>query len=414
MMRYGEAVKRRIRSLWTKIRTLAHLVRTSIFQTAHLNITKAVLIAERDTYLRQRDEAIHERNEFLRQRDIAVGQLNSQADRLSRYIHRAEVNARRAAAKFQLNCDAPIVPGSVVGREQILFFLHLAKTGGVTLSDIFVRNLATEEFLIIDMKETEPSMIGTWSRSVVEKTLARLSPSEVEKLSFVWGHYRHGVQDVLPKCCRSVTLLRDPFDRVVSTHYYWDELVTKSGTSIDDYVRDNREFAPFIDNYMTRVLSGIADLDPIKIETMVKSRAVCEADFEVAARNLDNYLVVGLTDLFNETLLVLGSDLGWSLTDLVYRPLNKTKSRPDSAAISEATRAKIVEWNRFDAGLVERARVHLARRIAAYAGDFQKDLTLFCELNEQFQQGVPLSELRRMEVGAFARNPPLAEQSNYR
>jgi adenylate cyclase class IV len=37
---------------------------------------QAASAAERDTYLRQRDEAIGERNEFLRQRDIAIGERN--------------------------------------------------------------------------------------------------------------------------------------------------------------------------------------------------------------------------------------------------------------------------------------------------------------------------------------------------
>jgi hypothetical protein len=37
---------------------------------------QAALAAERDAYLRQRDEAIGERNEYLRQRDEAVGERN--------------------------------------------------------------------------------------------------------------------------------------------------------------------------------------------------------------------------------------------------------------------------------------------------------------------------------------------------
>jgi hypothetical protein len=61
-----------------------------------------------------------------------------------------------------------------------------------------------------------------------------------------------------------------------------------------------------------------------------------------------------------------------------------------------------LEWNRYDAALLERARGHLAPRTAAYLGDFQKDLALFRKLNARFQKGVPVEDLRRMEYEIMA------------
>jgi hypothetical protein len=129
---------------------------------------------------------------------------------------------------------------------------------------------------------------------------------------------------------------------------------------------------------------------------------VTEADFEAAAGNLDGYFVVGTTEQFDETLLVLGRDLRWSLSDLLYTSVNVTASRPVQLDISDALREKILDWNRYDARLVERARAHLARRIAAYRGDFARDLLLFRELNSQFQRGAPVEELRCVERDAIA------------
>jgi hypothetical protein len=60
-------------------------------------------------------------------------------------------------------------------------------------------------------------------------------------------------------------------------------------------------------------------------------------------------------------------------------------------------REKILNWNRYDALLFDRARAHLARRIAAYRGDFARDLSLFRGLNSQFQRGAPVEELRHIE-----------------
>ena len=150
--------------------------------------------------------------------------------------------------------------------------------------------------------------------------------------------------------------------------------------------------------------SDRASLDPIAVRqdaTTENFPTVTEADFEAAARNLDGYLVVGTTEQFDETLLVLGRDLRWSLSDLLYTPVNVTASRPPQLDISDALREKILAWNRYDARLVERARAHLARRIAAYRGDFARDLSLFRELNSQFQRGAPVEELHRVERDAM-------------
>jgi transposase InsO family protein len=151
---------------------------------------------------------------------------------------------------------------------------------------------------------------------------------------------------------------------------------------------------------MCRILSGRPSLDPIAAEpdaTTENFPLLAETDFEAAATHLDGFLVVGTTDQFDQTLVVLGADLRWSLSDLVHRPLNGTTSRPSHADIPDALREKILSWNRYDAILTERARAHLARRVASYAGDFDRDLSLFRELNSLFQRGAPVEELHRLE-----------------
>jgi len=358
------------------------------------------VLAERDTYLRQRDEALGERNAYLQQRDIAIGERNEilrQRDeqiglknllneRVARYSHRADVVMRPAAATG----------------DHLLLFLHLAKTGGMTLSDIFARNFATEESLQIDMAETNASALGIWSHSTIEQALRRLQPSEAARLRVVWGHYRHGVQALLPKPCAVVTLLREPLDRIISAYYYSNGSVG-SLDILEQYLA-RRYYDIGFDNAMSRIISGRAMLDPIAARqdaTTQNFPTVTEADFEAAAGNLDGYLVVGTTEQIDETLLVLGRDLRWSLSDLLYTPVNVTASRPPQLDISDALREKILAWNRYDARLVERARAHLARRIAAYRGDFARDLSLFRELNSQFQRGAPVEELHRVERDAM-------------
>jgi hypothetical protein len=340
-------------------------------------------IAERSEYLRQRDIAIGESNEHLRQRDATIGENNLLVEWSARHLHRAEMNGRPAA----------------VTSDRLLLFLHLAKTGGVTLADILARGLAPEEFLQIEMADTDSSAIGTWSHRAVELALSRLQPSQVGKLRAVWGHYRQGIQEHLPRPCAVVTLLREPVDRMISAYYYTNRAVASSLAILEEHLARPHPYVGF-DNYMCRVLSGRPLLDPMAADadaTTENFPAVTEADFEAAATSLDGFLVVGTTDQFDRTLLVLGADLHWSLSDLAHRPLNVSASRPPHSEVSEALREKILRWNRYDALLMERARTHLARRIAAYPGDFDRDLALFGELNALFQRGAPGEELRRRE-----------------
>jgi galactose-3-O-sulfotransferase len=341
-------------------------------------------IGERNEYLRQRDVALGERNEFLHQRDLAIGQKNLLIDWAERHAHRTELIGRPAAAT----------------RDRLVLFLHLAKTGGVTLSDIFVRNLTTEEFLRIQMAETQASALGTWSHVAIERALGRLPESDVARLRAVWGHYRHGIQAHLPTPCAVVTLLREPVDRIISAYHYTNgDGASKDLKWLEDYLgRPHCNVG--LDNYMTRILSGRAALDPVTAEpdpTTTNFPRATEADFEAAASHLDGYMVVGTTDRFDETLLVLGSDLCWSLSDLVHRPLNASASRSRDDVIPDSLREKILSWNRYDAMLFERARAHLDRRIAAYPGDFGRDLALFRKLNTLFQRDTPAEELRRLE-----------------
>jgi homopolymeric O-antigen transport system ATP-binding protein len=355
------------------------------------------LPSQRDTpleFLRQRDAA-------LRQRDLAIGLSNMQADRLARYVHRGDVIARRATIASQSGRAIPTRHAVAGTRDRMMLFVYLANAGGKTLIDILIRNLDTKDFLVIDNAEIDGSGFGTWSHCAAEKAFRRLQNSQIDDVRFVWGPYRHGVQTVLPKPCACVTLLREPLERLILHYHDWTGTMKNPAGRLNELLLS--QCVPLlIDNYMTRILSGVPALDPVQPGATTESHPrVAEADFERAANNLDSYMVVGLTDRFDEMLLVLGVDLCWSLTDLVYKPTNATDPCPIAAEIAKSARDTLMDWNRYDLVLVERARAQLARRISDYPGDFQKDLALFRRLNALFQQGVPVEDLRRMEYDAI-------------
>jgi hypothetical protein len=322
-----------------------------------------------------------ERDAFLQQRDQAIGLHNLLAERLARHVHRGDVVTSPEAAT----------------PERMLVFLHLAKTGGVTLNDIIVRNLQTGEFLVIDMPPKDESALWSWSPAEVERALGRMTGAEASRLRAVLGHYRFGLHRHLPRPCSHVTLLRDPVERVLS-YFYYDVgrgALTNADSScptIAEYVDRNEDL--MLDNYVTRILSGLPELDPPNGTTRREARAVTSADFELAASNLASCNVVGRTEYFDETLLLLRSDLRWSLSDLVYVRRNETPDRP---TVSETVRRKLADMNRYDVALCDLAYSHLSRRIAAYPGDFAGDLSLFRTLNTMHQAGAGIDEIRQVE-----------------
>jgi ABC-type polysaccharide/polyol phosphate transport system ATPase subunit len=341
-----------------------------------------------------------ESDDLLRQRDAAVGLANLQADQLARHINRANVAARRAAAAARGGRPVEISPPAAGTRDRLMLFLYLLHTGAGTLVDIFVRNLDTKDFLVIDNGETSPSALGTWSFVAIEKALARLERSQIDDLRFVWGPYPHAVDSCLPKTCARMTLLGDPVERALAHYRAWAEATEETARTLDDWPSAHHPYCPLpVDNYMTRILSGASALDPAgRGATTERHPCAAAADFERAASNLDRYALVGLADRLDETLLVMGADLCWSLSDLVYKPPAKAAS---AGEVKGLLRERIIEWNRYDAALIERAGAHLARRIGDYPGDFAKDLALFRKLNAMFQQGIQLQELRRLEYEAM-------------
>jgi hypothetical protein len=338
-----------------------------------------VLCAERDAYLQQRDEAIGERNELLRQRDL-------QAERSARLAHRADLKSSRRPR--------------VATRDRILMFPNLAETGGRTLADIVLRNFSPGELLTIDTSEVDECSTEAWSHQAVEKALGRMRQSELDELRVVWGGCCcHGNQPHFPKPYDCVTLLRDPSECVMSNGGPGGPLVKAAASSSNNLDRHQHR-PPHLDNRMTRILGGVLSPDPVGPDGARENiPAVTEADFEMAAKNLDRFLVVGLEDQFDQTLLVLGAELGWSLSDLVYCPRNPP--RPAAPDLPDHVRSEVLDRNRYDAALVERGRRHLADRIASYPGDFNNSLALFRWINMLFRKGASLEELRRMEFHAL-------------
>ena len=90
--------------------------------------------------------------------------------------------------------------------DRCIVFLHIPKTGGVTLRRTLKRKYSrflSEETL------TKP-----------RQAFARVPLSERATAQVVAGHLHYGVHEYIPRECDYITVLREPVARVVSSYNY--------------------------------------------------------------------------------------------------------------------------------------------------------------------------------------------------
>lgn len=93
--------------------------------------------------------------------------------------------------------------------EQAYVFLHLPKTGGTTLNEHF-KSVCTEEGRFVHLPDPK------WNA---------YSKSEKQAAQILGGHGAYyGLHRQIDRPCRYFTILRDPFERFVSGHFYMKKI----------------------------------------------------------------------------------------------------------------------------------------------------------------------------------------------
>jgi Galactose-3-O-sulfotransferase len=246
--------------------------------------------------------------------------------------------------------------------NRCIIFLHLPKTGGVTLR----RTLKWKY---------SPDLLSFETLTKPAESLGEVPLSRRRSTRVLSGHLHYGVHDYFPQRCEYITLLREPIARVVSYYYYilghpkhWRhaELV-RSGMSLDEFVRTSPERG--IENDQTRMLSG-RGAGELVAGTLGRSA------LDEAKRNLDSFLVVGLTERFDESFILIRRALGWKLPMYVSANVS-TRPKPASETALESIRHR----NELDLELYEYARGLLSAAIERQGESLRREVAVFRTLN---------------------------------
>jgi hypothetical protein len=177
-------------------------------------------------------------------------------------------------------------------------------------------------------------------------------------LRAVVGHFSFGLHELIERPCNYVTLLRNPIERIVSLYRHilrWDHesvhnQVVSRLMSLEEFART----LPFdeIDNGQTYRIAGVAHPFHGTDKELLAS----------ALRNLEQFAVVGLTERYKESVLMMKHRLGWrSMPTLVRKNADDTPLRDRDVPAS--TIAAILQRNQLDMALYEFASRLLQRQI---------------------------------------------------
>lgn len=248
--------------------------------------------------------------------------------------------------------SAPAADDQPASKDATIIFHHIPKTAGSTLESILERRYAFREIFDVDR-----------SRDVHERLLGSVPDETRAGIRLIKGHMDFGVHRFIANPYAYITILRHPVERVISHYYYvmrtaghrlhYD--VAFTGMSLEQYITSGITLE--LNNGQVRSLVGPEHLG-------VEYGRCTREMLGTAQRNLTRHFsVVGLTERFDETLLLLRRRLGWSAWPF-YRPKNVSKARPLAASIPREVIRLIEAHNELDLELYEAAQAAFTETIA--------------------------------------------------
>ena len=245
-----------------------------------------------------------------------------------------------------------------------LIFLHILKTGGTTLNIILESYFSYERSFSTFPTRQHPKGSLAGFRALTDEQKAQLD--------LLNGHMGFGLHGELPQTAVYITILRDPIERVISRYYHiyrdphspYHQEMQLGQMSLKQFVQFFAE-EHNMDNLQTRMIAG---------NWNERGFGPCtEEMLATAKQNLRSYFaVVGLTERFDESYLLLKRHFGWPIA--YYTHHNVADNRPP---VDDETRLFIEHYNQYDIALYKFVEEQFVAQIRQQGLGFQLELRLF-------------------------------------
>jgi hypothetical protein len=200
-------------------------------------------------------------------------------------------------------------------------FIHVPKTGGATVKRQLARHEARIPILYIYPHLPDYIVPGLMSNDAFRH------------IAIVYGHFRYGIHEDRGREYRYLTILRDPYDFLLS-HYFFSKEVLRDPavvrcSSVFEMLETNA--VPILDNLFVRMVYGpIPAHEPVQQRHLERALATIDGDFAF----------VGLQERLPESLAIISKLLGLDLASGLGRenvtPVTDERRHLDIAAFRVA------------------------------------------------------------------------------
>ncbi|MBA3690610.1 MAG: sulfotransferase family 2 domain-containing protein [Actinobacteria bacterium] len=282
----------------------------------------------------------------------------------------------------------------MTSRTGTIIFLHIGKTAGSTLRKVLHRNVPRDQILLVQTPQRRDTYRPRRESTI--DAFASMPETTRSRARLVEGHVIFGIHRFVPGPSTYITVLRDPVALAVSQYRYvvrtpghrLHDIVMSEAMGLEDYVRSGISLE--MDNSQTRAISG---------DVSAPFGGCSQAMLDAATQHIDEHFsVVGLTERFDESLVLMGRTFGWKR--LAYLPVKVApKSREP---ISEEVRGLLEEQNRFDLALYRYAGRRFEREVQNLPA-FEADLRRFRRRNAAYRRAGGLVHAVPQRLGSAIR-----------
>ena len=281
-----------------------------------------------------------------------------------------------------------------IADDATVIFLHVGKTAGATMRRALRREYHNAE--VMELKAPTVAA-GRLRRDGAIAHFAALPESERARLRLIMGHMAFGLHEVVPRPSTYVTLLREPVALIASQYHH---VRRHEGHILHEAAQEYPDLASYVrsgislemDNSQTRAFAG---------DSTTPFGGCTRAMLDRAKANLvESFAVVGLTERFDESLVLMERAFGW--TKLRYVTVNVDPGRSRRAPLSEEDLALARTQNALDLELYAWGSERFAATLAGWPG-FDEALAAFRRRNERYQPLGKLAQLPRHAAERVAR-----------
>ena len=256
----------------------------------------------------------------------------------------------------------------------VLIHLHIPKTGGTSLNSLVQHGFRNDEVFGVevfdDMGTDVRDRLGLARYDYCLQLQAAYRPEDWRRIRYATGHVPFGLHRAFAGTVKYFTVLRDPFERVVSEFFFRiqeSNPTRKDGRTLtfEEYVQSQHDV--HLSNYQVRTLAGSPGLDDkeVPVETHHLEQAKCNVS--------QHFLAAAPLERMADLALIIRKTYSWPMRRLLTEYKNKTQRRLHVNDISPSVRKIVEESNLFDLELYDWVRNRFAMQCQLFEPQLSRD-----------------------------------------